>query len=182
MHGNSSSRSWYTLCECPANVLASGSHAALHSPGISLCMKRVGGPQSTQACRICFFLLVLSENMKCPTWQRGNGGWGCGFFTMFKFQKQVISLWSRGMETAEVGTVLCGLIMETEVSGDKSIFLSNRESPLPPVFLCVMPRLIRNWKSEVCYCTQIRSEAEKWSGVLWLLSDTSRQSQKYLSK
>lgn len=49
--------------------------------------------------------------IKSPTWQRGNGGSHsgrplCGFFTVLKFQKQVISLWSEGMETAKVGNVV----------------------------------------------------------------------------
>lgn len=56
-----------------------------------------------------------------------------------------------------------GLIMESKISWDKSTCLSNRESPLPSVFLCLMQRLTCDWKSEVSCHRLIKSQVEsRW--------------------
>lgn len=56
-----------------------------------------------------------------------------------------------------------GLIMESKISRDKSTHLSNRESPLPSVFLCLMQCLTCNCKSEVSCHRLIKSQVEsRW--------------------
>ncbi len=112
-----------------------------------LCMKYIRTSDLSAPCRLCFSHFLPSQRTKNPAWQRGNGASYCGqplcgFFTTLKLQKQFNFALVRRNGSSTGGQCAGGLIMETEVSRDKSISLSNRESPLLLVFLCLMHRPI----------------------------------------
>lgn len=161
--------SWCIPWACPVNVVVTCWHAAVYSLWDVVCRKTIR--QRKPLCKVFLFsVFALQKKIINPVWQTGNGGWDCGrplcfYFTMSWLQKQVISLWSDAKGNSRGGQCGGDLIMETKVSRDKSIFLSNRGSPLPPVFLCLMHRLIRNWKSEVCCSTDIKSTNVEWCPV-----------------
>lgn len=167
--GNSSSMSWCIPWACPVNVVVTRQHAAVYSLRDVVWGKTIR--QRQPLCKVFLFsVFFLQKKIINPGWQTGNGGWDCGrplcfYFTMSWLQKQVISLWSDAKGNSRGGQCGGDLIMETKVSRDKSIFLSNRGSPLPPVFLCLMHRLIRNWKSGVCCSTDIKSTNVEWCPV-----------------
>lgn len=85
----------------------------------------------------------------------------CGLFTKLKASKAGNFTLVIANENSPGGQ--CGgggLIMETGVSRYKSISPSNRESPLPSAFPCLMLHLICNRISEVRCHTQIKRRVQ----------------------